>query len=587
MVARIKEFFPYKNPRSGQLELARLVYESVVGSKILLARYPVGFGKTAAVLAGALASGVPRIVYLAHSKSQFQAPIRETSRLVSRGVDLTVITLTSKKDLCLFPRKLVAEMAYDRFARFCFLKRLSGECPYKDTVESLEVPQVLTVSLLRKLGREKQVCPYAIAWRALEKARIIVASYPYLFDPLLLNILAEKGRVNLSETLVIIDEAHNLPTFISDSLSSQLSESTIRSALREIQRFGRQGFLEIREALKGLLLLLDKKASEEGEEIPAEVFLEIAPPSTSLNSIAQAVEQKTGAVSAVWYVSEFINKVENLPSDAVLLALDEHGSKLFKIHFYNVSRIARKVFQSIRSAVLLSATLPPADYYTAVLGIEKDRLLEVSYPFAWGENVELTITRGISSRYVLRTGELYRRYARLIDTIFAEPESFHVLAVFPSYSFMMEVYPFLKARPRLVEKHDTTLEEILNFLLENRKCLVMIVAWGKFSEGVEFRALKKNLVDTIIIAGLPVPTPSPSNQRLLKTLKDVTGDWKWAWNQVFLYPALMKTLQIIGRGIRSETDRVRVYLLDERATEPEALRFFEVYGIVPRVFPKN
>ncbi|PLJ77100.1 ATP-dependent DNA helicase [Infirmifilum sp. SLHALR2] len=587
VVARIKEVFPYDHPRSGQLELARLVYESVSASKVLIARYPVGFGKTAAVLAGALASGVPRIAYLAHTKSQFQAPIREALRLTDKGVDITAVTLVSRKDLCLFPGKLVADMDYNRFMKFCSLKRASGECPYGEGASNLELPQVLTPPLMRRMGRESGICPYEIALRALEKARLIVASYSYFFNPALFNLIVERGRVNLSETLLVIDEAHNLPTFISDSLSSRLNGSVLASAIGEVQRFGGDEVAETREALKSLMALLDRTATDEGAEIPAEKFLEIAPASASLSRLALSIERRIGVLSATWQVAEFIKSVENLPSDSVLLALNDSEGKAFKVYFYNVPRIARRVFHSVRASVLLSATLPPAEYYAALLGVEKERVVEATYPFTWGENVTLVIVPGLSSRYVLRTAELYRRYAQAIEAVFEDPDARHVLVVFPSYSFMIEVLPYLKARPRLMERHDTTLDEMVEFLIENEKCLLMIVAWGKFSEGVEFRLMKQSLVDTIVIAGLPVPTPSPVNQRLVRVLEASTGNREWAWKQVFLYPGLMKVIQIIGRGVRSEHDRVRVFLLDERAAEPEARSFFELYGINPLVLTRH
>lgn len=576
---RIREVFPYENPRKGQLELARLVYESIMESKILLVRYPVGIGKTAAILAGSLASEAPRIIYLAHTKSQFQAPLREIARLEERGIEVPVVTLTSKKDLCLLPRTLLREMDQKRFLRFCARKTLSGECPFKVSKCSCNLPNVLTTSILRKIGREMGVCPYEIAWEAVRSAKLIVASYVYLFDPRLSELLVKRGGVSFSESIVIVDEAHNLTRFISESLSSELQIGVIKAAIREVQRYGSQEESFVADALTRLSSLLKKKASDDGSEIPVELFLEIAPHSSTLSRVAAVIEGRMGGFPKIWQVADFVGEVENMPSDSVLLAVRQDVDAAFKTFFFNVPRIARRVFESVKAAVMLSATLPPKEYYVAVLGINEKRLKEASYPFTWGENVTLIIHKGISSRYAERTPELYRRYAKLIDEVFSDPETEHLMVVFPSYSFMLETYPFVFSKPRFLEKHDTQIEEVLEFLASHEKCLVMMTAWGKFSEGVEFRVLRRNLIDTIIIAGLPVPPPSPVNQKLVERLKSTAGNKEWAWKQIYLYPALMRVLQIIGRGVRTESDRVRVYLLDERAAEDESLRFLEDYGL--------
>lgn len=575
----IREFFPYAHPRSGQLELARIVYESVKESKILLVRYPIGIGKTAAVISGLLAADVPRVIYLAHTKSQFQAPVREVLALRKKGIEVPLVTLASRRDMCLLPRSLVSGMDPMHFLRFCAIKRMRGECPYGKTDFSFELSGVLTLTVLRRMGKERSICPYEIAWNVLRRARFVIASYSYLFDPRLEELFTSKGKIDLSESVIVVDEAHNLTRFISDSLSSELKSSSIKVALREIQRYGTAEEENLADSLRRLLIFLQKMASEAGTEVSVETFLEIAPNSSILYKTATAVEGRMGVFSTIWHLADFIGEVERMPSDSTLLALREEDDAKFKTFFFNIPRVASKVFDVVRSAILLSATLPPIDYYVAILGVKKERIRETSYPFTWSENVTLVIQTGISSRFVDRNQELYRQYAKYIDGVFRDPESRHVMAVFPSYSFMLNTYPFVESAPRFMEKRDTRLEEILDFLIRNEKCLLMITAWGKFSEGVEFRALKRNLLDTIVIAGLPVPTPSPVNRKLSERLETFSGDKDWAWRQVYLYPALMKILQIIGRGVRSENDKIRVFLLDERVASKEALEYLRNYGL--------
>ena len=62
---------------------------------------------------------------------------------------------------------------------------------------------------------------------------MLVTTYHYLFDDASRSILLNGARWSPSETIVVIDEAHNLRDFIRDSSTTELSFADIELALRD------------------------------------------------------------------------------------------------------------------------------------------------------------------------------------------------------------------------------------------------------------------------------------------------------------------------------------------------------------------
>lgn len=87
---------------------------------------------------------------------------------------------------------------------------------------------------------------------------------------------------------------------------------------------------------------------------------------------------------------------------------------------------------------------------------------------------------------------------------------------------------------------------------------MMAVQAGSFSEGLDYA---DNLLDAVIIVGLPLERPNLETQALIDYY-----DFKFerGWDFGYIYPAMNRALQAAGRCIRSETDRGAVILLDER-----------------------
>jgi len=92
------------------------------------------------------------------------------------------------------------------------------------------------------------------------------------------------------------------------------------------------------------------------------------------------------------------------------------------------------------------------------------------------------------------------------------------------------------------------------------------VAGGKFSEGVEFTAIRngerRSLVGAVIIAGLPFPVPDVEMEIKRKAYEKKFGSR--AFLLLSVLPMVNRILQACGRAVRSDKDRAVVVILDDR-----------------------
>lgn len=89
---------------------------------------------------------------------------------------------------------------------------------------------VMDIEDLVKAGQKHKACSYFISKELVEKADIIFMPYNYLLDP--------KGRrankIDLTNTIIILDEAHNVERMCEDAASIQLKSSDIALCIDDV-----------------------------------------------------------------------------------------------------------------------------------------------------------------------------------------------------------------------------------------------------------------------------------------------------------------------------------------------------------------
>jgi DNA excision repair protein ERCC-2 len=89
---------------------------------------------------------------------------------------------------------------------------------------------------LRAAGREARICPYEITRAALAFNDVWIGDYNYVFAPRNRGLFYDQPGFTPARTLLLIDEAHNLPSRVADAYSHEFAASDAFSVREELHR---------------------------------------------------------------------------------------------------------------------------------------------------------------------------------------------------------------------------------------------------------------------------------------------------------------------------------------------------------------
>ena len=87
---------------------------------------------------------------------------------------------------------------------------------------------------LRVAGRAAQICPYEITRAALPFNDVWIGDFNYVFAPDNRGLFFDQPGFDPAETLLVVDEAHNLPSRVASAYSHGANESDARLLLAEL-----------------------------------------------------------------------------------------------------------------------------------------------------------------------------------------------------------------------------------------------------------------------------------------------------------------------------------------------------------------
>ncbi|KAK0705177.1 hypothetical protein B0H67DRAFT_546004 [Lasiosphaeris hirsuta] len=221
---------------------------------------PSGTGKTVTLLSLIVAyqQYYPehrKLIYCSRTMSEIEKALVELKALMKfraqrlgHEEEFRGLGLTSRKNLCLHPSvkreksgSVVDARCRSLTAGFVKEKKEKGEdvdiCVYHDNLDVLEphnlVPNgVWTLDGLLRYGEQHKQCPYFTARRMMQFCNVIIYSYHYLLDPK----ISERVSKDLSkDCIVVFDEAHNIDNVCIESLSTDITEDSLRKATRGAQ----------------------------------------------------------------------------------------------------------------------------------------------------------------------------------------------------------------------------------------------------------------------------------------------------------------------------------------------------------------
>jgi DNA excision repair protein ERCC-2 len=577
----IESRFAYSAFRPGQRELAQRVYEAILGGETLVAEAVSGFGKTAAVLAGALTAAEEsacKVVYACRTKRQINRVVEEVSRLQEKH-PFNAAPMLSKFDYCLLRRQRAVPQ--ESFGWYCSFNISNNLCSYFLNVSLTEdfghlVSEVLLktprhAELIRK-SENAHVCPYEVARLAMTQATVAIVPYQYAFDPKAMPILFDRNLVDRRKTILVVDEAHNLRDFFRGLNSATLTLDQVKGAVREAKALLME---EATVSITSLLSTLEKFMLERrGWLLDRASVLERFRDdhgATWLQNLAFELSASSGAAwgsivyerklpSLILRVGEFLVRLSSSPR-SVLVKWDD---TLGLVDPDPVRGLA-EYLPKFRSSVLLSATVNPSALFFKSLGLVPENVKTYDASAESLVAVRTAIDTGTSTRYKMRTPEMYSKISERVAAVVNSTRS--GVGVFaPSYSVLGPIFEMVSKN--VPERHmvseapglsNDQAEDVFNSFRSADDSVLFAVQGGRFSEGEDFDG---GAMGSVVVVGLALPPPSPMMYAEYACLKRA-GEQD-SYLMLSRLPALRKAFQAAGRHVRSPGKRGLVFFLDER-----------------------
>lgn len=613
--------FPYDTVRKGQDKFIKAVYQTISTKKNLLVSAPTGLGKTVSGLAPAIYQAKQRgltVVCLTSRQTQANQVIKTIADIQkASGEKISHMAFIGKRSMCVHPERDLYPP--QDFNDFCKKVRLTGKCGFYKNAKNSDYEQVrknvieisnkevLSVEGFVELagsqipqGSKCGFCPYELAGEKAFQADVIICDYNYMFQTgIRENFLGKIGR-DLSECILVVDEAHNLPDRIRNAHSYALNTQMLNAAKQELKDFIKESKYDnyILNLINTIEFLFHKNKEQKKDEylITKDEFtnhyLKEFGNKEGLGDIVAKLEEIEALVKEQRVVS-FVGRVANfllrwLELDEVgYLRTIETSQKQnkevinLKITCIDPSDLAGSILNKSFSSILMSGTLSPIKMYQDILGVANAYSLTLDSPFAKESQLNL-IFPDVTSKYSQRTSDMYEKIATYISGSLNSANISNAIVFFPSYDFMEKILEKINVfglnRKILKEKRFMTkddkekiVDEFKSKTFSSKSKVLFAVTSGSFAEGLD---LPNKALEMVIVVGLPLGVPDLYTQALIRHFEN---KFKKGQMYGYIYPAMSKIIQAAGRCIRTDDDKGVIVFLDNRF-------FWPLYA---QAFPKH
>ena len=592
--------FPYETLREGQEIMIRECYSKIKQGRRLFLQAPTGTGKTSAALypaVRALGNGmVDKIFYLTSKASTRREAFKSASKLFEAGAKLRTITIGAKEQVCMCPSRLFSGTR----ASLCNPVDCSYAADYYAKAEAaiMELAHSghgYTQRRIAEVAKKHSVCPYELSLDLSELCDIIICDYNYVFDPAVyfkryFEHTTSDGE-NKEKYVFLVDEAHNLVDRARDMYSAAIKSSSFEGIYSvipeeesELNGIFEKMILVFRSQRKlcSDTLAKDSNGTEFGFYMSN---TELSSFHNELDIFKKKCDQwlRKNREHPLW------DKVNDLIADVrkYLCVAEYFDSRFYNYVFINgnitvvqifcldPSYILNKIMNRAESTVMFSATLTPLDYFSQILGNDRNaEKIALPSPFD-PNNACVVVADYVSARYEDRKDSIARYVSVIAATVVGMPGNY--IAYFPSYECLDAVYKaFVKKYDKvdtIVQKRKMTMsekEEFIDFFKDDKNVLRIgfCVLGGSFSEGIDLPGRK--LIGTIIF-GVGLPGIS-TEKNILREYYDNQGEC--GYDYAYTFPGMNNVLQAAGRVIRRDEDKGVIVLADDRYCEEKYLALF-------------
>ncbi len=585
----VPNLFPFKEVRSGQDKIIEDACEVLKKGENLIAHAPSGLGKTAASLSSSLDFAMRNdktVFFLTPKHSQHKIAAETADTIMDKhSVEITVADIIGKRWLC--SADGIHGMSSSDFQNYCKNLKEEERCRYYNNtfedVSSLSKKAIKKLSEMKGkalLAEEvkkntKNLCTYEILVNHAKQADLIIGDYFHIFHPGVREAFLTKSDNVLKDSVLVVDEAHNLPSRTRSLLSKRLSTYQVSRAQKEAGEFGYLEEKRILEDVEEILVDLGEGMDENEEEITMDDLKKRIEDVEDYNNLIDRMER----VAVDVYEEEdrsYCSSIKNFleawkgKSKGFVRFMRKRKSRNDNIYYtclyecLDPQLSTKEVFDEAHSSILMSATLTPMQMYSDLLGLGRKDTVKNAYssPFP-EENRTHLVVDSVTTKYKERNEEQYQKIAWFLSKSLDEVPG-NASAFFPSYRLRDKIKDKINTDKRIVlEERNMSKKDksgLLDLFKEEDNCVLLGISGASFSEGVDFPG---RCMDAVFVVGLPLREPDLETKALIDFY-----DYKFGkgWDYAYIYPAMKKAMQAAGRCIRTRNDRGAVVFMDKRYT---------------------
>ncbi len=605
------DIFPY-DPRPHQMDFVSVVSSVVRGRSHLVVESGTGTGKTVCALSGTLQEALPlgkKIIYLTRTNSQQQQVIYEL-RKINEKLPVFGMGVQGRQGTCPLVKHdpELAAGTPEELSKLCAEKKKRtmdgkpGGCHFYEATVSANFVEIEdychhelpTVEEFVAYCDKRSLCPYELAKDLLSKASVVTAPYAYFFVPFIRYSLLDWLNISLSDAVVVVDEAHNLPDYAREIKSMDLSARMLDLVEHEVEEYGDPEVISgvsvldlvqiIREKLEDALreYLIDEDGLIPPTFLEEGLLASLATTSSTIASAAKALIAHGEVVregkklqgrlprSYIHSLGAFLQLWMDLEDEHYVKLITGGDNPSFQAYCLDPS-LATTALRDTTASVHMSGTLAPLTEYRDSIGLPLSTHMRIfPSPFP-KENRRILFAGDVTTKYedLLKDDEIVERMEKYVVDV-ANILERNTVVFFPSYNLMDRflsdgILKRIKKKVQ-VERRGMAQTDLMDAVSRFREgasegSVLFAVMGGRISEGMDFPDKE---LEVAIIAGIPYPKPTAKQRALLHYYEMKFGK---GWDYTVKAPVGRKMLQAIGRLIRTETDVGVAIILDKRAKQ--------------------
>lgn len=487
---------------------------------------------------------------------------------------------------------------------------------------------------------QKGMCGYELLKRELKHADFVICNYHHVLNSDIFTTVLNWLEKEPQDVITIFDEAHNIESAARSHSSLTITEHTIEKAISEIEanldqmpdggshhlfkillnimtetytsrfkfgereRVGRNWYdmrisdpYERNDLIGAKFLRLAKEAGF-GDEVEIQKTLSEASAFGSMLDDNYREQYKKGLSkilkrSHIRYAADFLSSylvLSNNPNYYPILNVrrDMENEIYGRLELFTCipKNVTEPLFDSVFSAILMSATLRPFDMIKTTLGIGRE-ICEIAYGTSFPEDRRLTIAVSVPPLFAKSRDDPQTLQA-VEEVIFdaVENTAGNVIIFFQSYFEAKRYYNKIDANfniPVFLDEVGVSSQEVREDFFrigeEGGKAVLISYLWGTLSEGIDYRDGRGR---TVIIVGVGYPALN-DRMNAVESAYDHTFGYGAGWEYAVQVPTVRKIRQAMGRVVRSPMDYGVRILLDGRFLTDAPGKFgkFSVFEAFP------